>query len=118
MNPDKHGKISETTFTVPEKCDRLDIVSTPTGGTFTIGYRHGVSDPIPYNATAEEIDAAGGVADRRDVDITLEHAADPEAFMACAVCNPPEYVPPAPRSRWQRFKDRVSRTWWEWRADY
>lgn len=119
MKPeDLSGKVSETAFTVPEKCDGVEIVATPIGGTFTLSYRHGRSDPIPFDATVEQIEVAGGLADRRDADITLEHAADPEAFMACAVCNPPVYVPPAPRSRWQRFKDRVSRTWWEWRADY
>lgn len=77
----------------------------PTGGTFTVRHRHGVSDPVPYNASAKTVADATATAVRRDEVITAAHRLDREA---CTVCNPPArpqlHIPL--RRRWFNWRQR------------
>lgn len=82
----------------------------PTGGTFTMRWRHGVSDPLPYNAEATMMTLAEYEVARRDAAIQQEHDRNPDLAMSCRVCNPP------PREvhlrRHQVWKQRIRRVLW------
>lgn len=89
----------------------------PTGGTFSVTYRHGRSDPVPYNASAAVVREASDQAGRRDEVITAAHRLDAAAFAACAVCNPPirAYAMEVPwRRRWRNWRERVVFTVYNW----
>ncbi|ALF01295.1 hypothetical protein SEA_TRES_10 [Mycobacterium phage Tres] len=67
----------------------MTATEQPHTGTFTMDFRHGKSDPLPYTATAEQIRYATEQAARRDQFIAALHHANPAMADACPVCNPP-----------------------------
>lgn len=90
----------------------------PTGGTFSITYRHGRSDPLAYNADAAAISEGTRVAGVRDEIITAAHKLDHAVFLACEVCNPPvreypEFRIPL-RQRWRNWRERMLYRAYNW----
>lgn len=106
-----------------QKGDIVNLQATPNGGTFTITYRHGVSDPIPYGADAALIRYATLQAAERDDVVQEYHDSDANAAADCRVCTPPkvdtsEYFAPDTWRDWVgRIMWRAQRVWWAITAD-
>lgn len=71
---------------------------SPTGGTFTVRWRHGVSDPIPHNAAVSTVNAQMGIAEARDTVTQGDHDRNPALALSCRVCNPPPRPEPVHHS--------------------
>lgn len=86
--------------------DNLDAPS-PTGGTFTVRWRHGVSDPIPHNAATAMVNAQMGIAEARDAVTQSDHDRNPALALSCRVCNPLPRPEPEHHSRlWYWWDER------------
>lgn len=80
----------------------------PTGGTYKLSQRHGVSYPIPHNAAPKEVVAALIYVGEMDRRITAEHDANPALAAACTVCNPPVW---ADAAWWDERPWMTARRW-------
>lgn len=85
----------------------MGVSMEPVGGTFTVNFGHGTSDPLPYNANAESVYVASEQAHARDAEIRAQHRRDPVKASVCAVCNPAS-----------KDEIRGTDTWWERRIEY
>lgn len=90
----------------------VDTSGSPTGGVYRLSWRHATSAQIPYDADKPTQDAATAEMQELDEQITAAHAADPEAFKACNVCNPDWTYPKRYRPTWrEEVRDRVRGAW-------
>lgn len=79
----------------------------PIGGSYSLVFRHGHSDPLPYNAPPEVTRAAMAQAADRDETITAAHAISPYLRRICPVCNPTHREVPKPVSWWTKLRWRA-----------